>query len=100
MLADIPLDGPGEDWALGPDGKRLFVTLPDARQVAVIDTDRWRAAAEIEAGRRPTRAVLQADGRYLWVGDDATGPGAGALAIDTSSLEVSIASRPAPGRTR
>jgi len=44
LLALIPLNAPGADWALSSDRKRLFVTLPSSRQVAVVDT----AAAEVE----------------------------------------------------
>ena len=85
MLADIPLAAPGEDWALSADAKRLFVTLPAAGQVAVLDTDRWRIAHEIAIGGRPMRTVLQADGHYLWVADEAAGE---VLALDTETLKV------------
>lgn len=85
MLADIPLAAPGEDWALSADARRLFVTLPAAGKVAVLDTDRWRVAAEVAVGGRPVRAVLQTDGHYLWVADEAAGE---VIAIDTESLAV------------
>jgi YVTN family beta-propeller protein len=89
MLADIPLAGPGRDWALGSDVKRLFVTIPDAAEVAVIDADRWRLAATVETGHRPTETVLQADGRYLWVSVEAPDPDQGGIvAIDTETLEI------------
>ena len=34
----IPLRSPGADWLMSRDRKRLFVSMPAARQVAVIDT--------------------------------------------------------------
>ena len=29
---------PGEDWALSPDRRRLFVSLPGSNQIVVVDT--------------------------------------------------------------
>src|SRR4051794_19784331 len=38
----IPLVTAGADWLLTRDHKKLFVSMPAARQVAVIDTVSWR----------------------------------------------------------
>jgi DNA-binding beta-propeller fold protein YncE len=38
--ADIPLAGHPESFQLEPNGSRLFVNVPDAEQVAVVDRDR------------------------------------------------------------
>lgn len=87
LLAMVYLDSPGEDWVLSPDRKRLYVSLPDANQVAVVDAVSWQVLAKIAVGPRPTRVALQPDGARLWVtleGD----PQAGAAAIDTSRLTV------------
>jgi DNA-binding beta-propeller fold protein YncE len=96
MLALVLLDSPGEDWALSEDGERLFVTLPDSDQVAAIDTRRWSVVAKPDVGPQPRRAVLQPDGQYLWVGNDAAAPEGGVTVIDTQTLEV-VARLPAGG---
>jgi DNA-binding beta-propeller fold protein YncE len=88
MLALVLLDSPGEDWALSDDALRLFVTLPDSDQVAVIDTRRWAVEAKPDAGPQPRRALLQPDGQYLWVGNDAAAPDGGVTVIDARTLEV------------
>jgi YVTN family beta-propeller protein len=67
LLDMIFLDSPGEDWALSDDGASLFVTLPDSDRVAVADTGNWKVVEELDAGPRPSRLMLQNDGRYLWV---------------------------------
>jgi YVTN family beta-propeller protein len=66
----IPLKSPGEDWVMTPDNKRVYVSLPQSNQVAVIDVPTWNVVANIDAGPKPTRLALQHDLRYLWVGTD------------------------------
>src|SRR5690242_4719777 len=80
----IPLKSPGEDWVMTADNKRVYVSMPQVNQVAVIDIPTWKVLANIDAGMSPTRVALQHDGRYLWVGND-TG---GVTAIDTSTNKV------------
>jgi YVTN family beta-propeller protein len=67
LLALIQLKSPGEDWAITSDQEKLFVSMPDANQVAVIDTSSWSVAANIEVGSAPARVALQPDEAYLWV---------------------------------
>ncbi len=86
----VALASPGEDWVLSGDKKRLYVSMPQVGQVAVIDTVTWKVAANIPAGARPTSLALQHDEKYLWVGDDGGGaetPG-GVTVIDTVALKV------------
>src|SRR5258705_1951331 len=64
-LARIVLAKPGADWARSADGKKLYVSMPGAGQIAVIDTDSFKVAANVHAGRSPTRVLLQPDGRDL-----------------------------------
>ncbi len=89
LLTSIPLKRPGADWAKTADEKTLFVSLPQAGEVAVVDLDTFKVRDNIAAGARPMRLPLQPDGRYLWVGNDVPGdqPG-GVTVIDTASLEV------------
>jgi YVTN family beta-propeller protein len=79
----IPLKSPGEDWVLTVDNKRLYVSMPQVNQVAVIDIPTWKVIANIDAGIAPTRVALQHDGRYLWAGNDS-----GVTVIDTSTNKV------------
>jgi YVTN family beta-propeller protein len=85
----VALASPGEDWVLSRDKKRLYVSMPQSGQVAVIDTVTWKVAANIPAGTRPTSLALQHDEKYLWVGDDGSAetPG-GVTVIDTAALKV------------
>ncbi|MEP7339358.1 MAG: cytochrome D1 domain-containing protein, partial [Acidobacteriota bacterium] len=83
LLAMIQLKSVGADWVLTADEKRLFVSMPDANQIAVIDTTSWQTIANIDAGRRPARLALQPDQKYLWAADEN-----GAVAIATDKLEV------------
>ena len=85
----VALASPGEDWVLSGDKKRLYVSMPLAGQVAVVDTVTWKVVANVAAGARPTRLALQRDEKYLWVGDDAGAEAAGGVvAIDTATLKA------------
>jgi YVTN family beta-propeller protein len=82
----IVLKSPGEDWVLSSDNKRLYVSMPAVNQVAVIDVPTWKVIANIEAGVKPSRLVLQHDGRYLWVGNEGAAENeSGVTVIDTVS---------------
>jgi YVTN family beta-propeller protein len=84
----VALASPGEDWLLSGDKKRLYVSMPLAGQVAVVDTVTWKVVSNIPAGTRPTRLALQHDEKYLWVGDDGDDKAAGGVtAIDTTQLK-------------
>jgi DNA-binding beta-propeller fold protein YncE len=84
LLAMVFLDAPGEDWALAKDGNRLFVSVPDKDQIAVVDTVSWKLTAKIAVGPRPGRLALQADGAALW----ATLEAGGVAVVDTTKLTV------------
>jgi YVTN family beta-propeller protein len=83
----IPLSSPGEDWLLSGDRKRLYVSMPLANQVAVIETATWTVLRNIDAGARPARLALQHDEKYLWVGND-SGTESGVTVIDTETLKT------------
>ena len=87
LLAMIPLKSIAADWVLSADESRLFVSMPEANQVAVIDTASWRVVANIEAGRFPSRLALQADRKYLWV---TTADGITAIATDKLAAVAGI----------
>jgi len=85
----VMLRRPPMDWAGSPDGKRLFVSMPLAGQVAVVDTENFKLVRDIDAGAQPVRVALQPDGRYLWVGNDGphNGSPGGVTVIDTQTLK-------------
>jgi len=87
-LARVLLAKPGADFVTSADQKRLFVSMPAAGLVAVVDTDTWKVAANVAAGKGATRLALQPDRRYLWVGVNATGEAAGGVSvIDAETLK-------------
>ena len=99
LLALVLLKSPGADWALTENGERLFVSMPMANQIAVVDTDTWKVVTNVDAGARPARVRLQPDGKYLWVGNDppAGGGEGGVTVIDTTSFKVVARIAAGPG---
>jgi len=85
LMAMISLARPGEDWVYSRDEKTLFVTMPKAGQVAVIDTENFKVLRNIDAGATPFRIALQPDGKYLWVGNNAAGAASGVTVLDARS---------------
>jgi YVTN family beta-propeller protein len=94
----IMLDEPGEDWARSADDKRLFVTMPAAGKVAVVDLESFEVIESVEAGARPVRVAVQPDGRYLWVGNDSDKEGeSGVTVIDLRTFAVAARIATGPG---
>jgi YVTN family beta-propeller protein len=88
LLTLIMLKSPGEDWLLTRDAEKIFVTLPQIDQVAVISTRSWKVTNYVDTGVKPTRIVAQPDQQYIWVvndGDEKTG---GVTVIETATLKV------------
>lgn len=91
LLDMVFLAAPGEDWLLTPDGSTLFVSMPEADQVAVVDTASWEVTASLDVGPRPGRLELQPDGRYLWVvyeGAREEGGASGVTVVDAEARRV------------
>jgi YVTN family beta-propeller protein len=91
LLALIQLRSPGEDWVLTTDQAKLFVSMPEAQQVAVVDTAAWRVLTNVDVGPHPTRLALQPDEHYLWVTDGTAGgepTDSGVAVLTTAGLEV------------
>ena len=89
LLALIELQSPGEDWVITDDQERVFVSMPEAGQVAIIQTGSWTVEANIDVGPRPRRLALQPDQAYLWIAvgeDDPEGSGVSVLRL--RDLEV------------
>lgn len=88
LYATIVLERPGADWLKSRDARSLFVSMPRAGKVAVVDTEAFQVKARVEVGQEPTRLALQPDGRYLWIGNNASSAGeSGVTVLDTESLE-------------
>lgn len=90
LLARIKLNSPGADWVISKDHKKLYVATPLSRQVAIVDTETWKAIKFLPLDGTPTRLALQPDGKYLWVGLEATDekPATGISIVDTEKLTV------------
>ncbi|MGW0411245.1 hypothetical protein ACWDZX_08100 [Streptomyces collinus] len=50
------------------DGRRLYLTLPDARSVAVVDTNLWKVIRTIAMPDTPLPLAASSDGRRVYVG--------------------------------
>ena len=87
LLSLVPLPGNGADWVLSADGNRLFISVPSANQVAVIDTANWRLSGSVTGLDRPMRLVLARDGRHVWA---ATEQGAAIIDAATTSLMARV----------
>jgi DNA-binding beta-propeller fold protein YncE len=83
LLALVPLPGNGADWVLSADGNRLFVSIPKANQVAVIDTATWRLSGAVRGLDQPARLVLERDGRHVWA---TTRTGVAMIDVETISV--------------
>src|SRR5205085_7755407 len=91
LFAMVSLNSPGEDWALTPGGKTLFVSLPDTNQVAVVNSVTWKVVTNIEVGGRPARIAVQPDGQNVWVGygsADSQGGDSGVAVIASEGLRL------------
>jgi len=87
-FATTSLKQPGEDWTQDDGTRRLYITLPKANEVAVIETGNFTVDSYVKAGKEPMRIALQPDRRYLWVGNDAPDADhSGVTVIDTASLK-------------
>jgi YVTN family beta-propeller protein len=89
LFATVLFPRPAADWVKSRGDRRLFVSMPLANQIAAVDTERFALLGTADAGKAPTRIVLQPDERYLWVGNDARAPAEGGVTvIDAATLKV------------
>jgi len=87
-LARIELKKPPMDWVTPKDNKRVFVSMPAAGEVAVIDSEQFKVIDSVAAGDDPVRVALQPDERLLWVGNNAAQASrSGVTVIDAQSLK-------------
>jgi YVTN family beta-propeller protein len=81
LFANIPLARPGADWAKTSDEKTMFVSMPRAGQLAVVDLDTFKVLKNIDAGENPMRTALQPDEVYLWVGNNTSEAETGGVTV-------------------
>ncbi|TXD34515.1 YncE family protein [Lujinxingia vulgaris] len=89
---------PGEvlDWALHPDGRSLYLSVPNVKQVLVVETQGFRVASTLELDEAPGALAFSEDGRQLWVGG-ADANAAHVQVIDTDEDRVVGAVEVGPG---
>ena len=68
LLNLLQLESRGADWSLVSGQSKLFVSMPEAGAVALIDTRQWRIIDIIRTGPRPRRMAVA--GNRIWVADD------------------------------
>lgn len=68
LYSVIKLSKPGFDWVKTTDDTRLFVAIPESREVAVIDLQNQKLLKTIKVTGQPTRLALMPGERLLWVG--------------------------------
>ena len=90
LYTAVDLEAPGNDWILSRNGDRIFISMPSVNHVAAIDAMTFKVLGNIDAGEKPSRMSLQPDGRFLWIGNDATEKPAtsGVTVIDAATLRV------------
>jgi DNA-binding beta-propeller fold protein YncE len=101
LLSYVRLKSPGKDWVLSADQRVLYVSMPEAGAVAVVDTTTWNVVADIPTGRQPGRLALQPDQHYLWVADLGSGSeapdrGVTVIATDNRSIKGHVATGNGP----
>ncbi|WP_408733508.1 YncE family protein [Pseudomonas sp. LS1212] len=88
-MSRVALKQPPMDWVATADDKRVFVSMPAAGEVAVIDAEKFQVLSNASAGSAPVRVALQPDERLLWVGNNAPDEAkSGVTVIDTRSLNT------------
>jgi YVTN family beta-propeller protein len=96
LLALIPLTANGYDWVATKDQAKLFVSIPEKGQIAVVETATWKVSKYLDTGITPGRLALQPDGQYLWVVGGG-GSQSSLAAFRTGSLELAARQRVGKG---
>ncbi|MFE8595491.1 YncE family protein [Archangium violaceum] len=81
----VSLGGAPADWALTPDMKAVYVSIPVQGTVSVVDTRRFVVVRNVAVGREPGRLAVSPDGRSVWVSNEGDGT---VSIIDTGSRQV------------
>ena len=89
LYTTLLLESRGEDWVASQDGNTLYVSLPEAGEIAIADLQSFRVTDRVPAGDVPVRLALQPNSSNLWIGNDSKqARDSGVTVIDTKSQEV------------
>lgn len=61
-IGDVPLKGHPESFQFDEPGSRIFVNVPDARQIAVVDVDAQRQAGSLDLAGARSNFPMAVDG--------------------------------------
>jgi PQQ-dependent catabolism-associated beta-propeller protein len=85
-----------EQFALSPDGKRLYVANEDSAQTSVVDVENGSIVARIPVGREPEGVAMSSNGQWVLVSNESDNS---VSVIDTKTLKV-VSSVPVGKRPR
>lgn len=85
LVSMIKLDGRGEDWALNASQSRMYAAIPEANEIAEINTGDWQIVHRAPVART-ARLILQPDDHYLWASYEGVQSGVAVLRADDLSL--------------
>jgi len=91
LYASINLLAPGAEWAKTLDEKFIYVSMPSADKVAVVDLTDFKVKSNIDAGDNPVRIALQPDQKYLWVANGEVGADVGGVTVIDVASEAKVA---------
>jgi YVTN family beta-propeller protein len=74
-----------EQFALSPDGKRLYVANEDAALTSVVEAESGAVVARIQVGREPEGVAVSPDGQWVLVSNESDNS---VSVIDTKTLKV------------
>ena len=74
-----------EQFALSPDGKRLFVANEDAATMSVVDVHTGTVVGRVPVGREPEGVAVTPDGRWVLVTNESDNS---VSIIDTGTLKI------------
>lgn len=84
-----------EQFALSPDGKRLFVSNEDSAQTSVVEAESGAIVARIQVGREPEGVAMSPNGQWVLVSNESDNS---VSVIDTKTLKevnhVPVGKRP------
>jgi len=85
MLRKIPAGSDPEQFALSPDGKRIYIANEDVSAATVLDAASGKALTFVPVGREPEGVGVSPDGKLCYVTCETAGD---VYAIDAQSFKV------------
>jgi YVTN family beta-propeller protein len=95
VLTNLPLPGNPAGMYLKPDGGELYITVPEAHELAIVDTWTHELVESKLIGSTPGRGIFDESTSELYVSDSAAN---GVVPVDvqyrTTSLPISVGQAP------